>query len=271
MLRIKSWTGFIVAMTLSGFLVLGLAGCGSSPSEPDMADSQNQMQDTQADSPADSEPRKSTKSASVIGDRSENAKTAVMRNALGEDIASFMMRKMGESSWGPNLLKANEAIHRDESVDLRYVSDNDGIAYEFSIALQDGRKVQMGRINLDMMSELTLHIEDGVGYVTYKTESGVEGSTKQGANTAQENNANENTAPSQEEYVWYEDYSVNDSYNTEHDTTTTDEQKAASEEQESSGNAEQSSDSGTQEGDGSSTFEFTKKDAATTHSIDSKI
>lgn len=265
MLRKESWVGFIMATILSGFLVLGLAGCGSSPSEPDASDTQNQVQDTQAESTANNEPRKSTKSASVIGDRSENAKTAVMSNALGEDIASFMMRKMGESSWGPNLLKANEAIHRDESVDLRYASDNDGIAYEFSIALQDGRKVQMGRINLDMMSELTLHIEDGVGYVTYKTESGVEGSTKQGASAAQENNANENSTPSQEEYVWYEDYSANDSYNTEHNATAvaTDESQTAPEEQGGSGNAEQSSDAGAHEGEGGSAAESAAKDAAT--------
>ncbi len=262
MLRKESWIGFIVATTLSGFLMLGLAACGSSPSEPDTSDSQNQAQESQTDSTVGGEPQKSTKSATVIGDRSENAKTAVMRNALGEDIASFMMRKMGESSWGPNLLKANEAIRRDESVDLRYASDNDGIAYEFSIALQDGRKVQMGRINLDMMRELTLYIEDGVGYVTYKTESGVEGSTKQGVSTTQRNNANENSTPSQEEYVWYEDYIVNESYNTEHGATAADEQKTVFEEQGGSSNAEQSSDSGVQEGDGSSTAESTTKDAA---------
>lgn len=113
----------------------------------------------------------------AIGETSSEASKTKVTNGLEKDIASFKIRKSGDEKWS-ELLKENETIKSKGTVELGVASGGKDEKYDVFVKLADATTVEVDSLALETMSELTLKVEDGVGYATYKDTDGKEGTTK---------------------------------------------------------------------------------------------
>ena len=116
--------------------------------------------------------------ATTIGETAPDAVKIKVSNAIGKDITGFAMRRAGETEWGQNLLQENEVIKSEGTVELGIAADDAAESYDLQLTDVDGSVVEVTGLALKGMSEVTLCVDEGVGYATFLDLDGNEGSTK---------------------------------------------------------------------------------------------
>ena len=175
----------ISAIAAAAMLSFSLVACAqesttdTSATQAEATEEEAATQDASAE--ADAQTVEATAEPSVataIGETAPDAVKIKVSNAIGKDITSFAMRRSGETEWGQNLLQENEVIKSEGTVELGIAADEDAEAYDMQLTDVDGSVVEVPGLALKAMSEVTLCVDEGVGYATFLDLDGNEGSTK---------------------------------------------------------------------------------------------
>lgn len=171
----KSFGTKAMAGALTMALCVSVCACGAQ-SNASNATSQEAQSVSQSEAASESASTKTT-NPEVIGETGSDATKVKITNGLGKDVKAFQMRKSGDETW-TDLLKEGELIASNASVELGYVASQEPATYDFLLTCSDDTKVQIDGLALDAMNDLTLMVQDGVGYVTYKDANGNDATTK---------------------------------------------------------------------------------------------